>query len=87
MKALGIAATGMLAQQTNVDVIEAVLPLVDTPMTAGRGNNKLTADDAAREIISGIHKGMHEIYVGKAKWLPLLMRLAPNMVKKMMRRY
>ena len=72
---------------SNIDVIEAVLPLVDTPMTAGRGNNKLSADETARQIIDGIQKRRDEIYVGKAKWLPLLMRLAPGRVKKMLKGY
>jgi len=37
-----------------IDVIEAILPLVDTPMTHGRGTGKLSPDFAALAIIAGI---------------------------------
>lgn len=50
-----------------VAVIEAILPLVETPMTAGRGSGKMSARDAAEAITSGIKKGRAEIFVGKAK--------------------
>ena len=72
---------------TNVQVIEAIMPLVDTPMTAGRGSNKISPDEAARQIIKGLTQGRDEIYVGKAKVLPLLIRLSPALVKTIMRRY
>jgi uncharacterized oxidoreductase len=54
-------------------------------MTKGRGSGKITAEQAAQEIIKGIEKGKAEIYVGKAKWLPLLMRIAPGLMKKIMK--
>lgn len=73
--------------KTKVSVYEALMPLVDTPMTAGRGSNKLSADEAARQIINGITDDKHEIYVGKARLLPFLMRISPTLVKKIMRRY
>ena len=66
--------------------IEAILPLVDTPMTEGRGRGRISPEDAARQVISGMSKGESEIYVGMAKWLPLLLRLAPSLVKGMFRR-
>lgn len=76
-------------QLANADirVHEAILPLVDTPMTAGRGRNKLTADEAASGIIQGITRGVDEIYIGKARLLPMLMRLSPSLVKRILRKY
>ncbi|MCG7981793.1 MAG: SDR family NAD(P)-dependent oxidoreductase [Candidatus Thiodiazotropha lotti] len=71
---------------TPVISIEAILPLVDTPMTKGRGRGKISPDDAARQIINGMSTGKREIYVGIAKWLPLLLRLSPSLVKNMFRR-
>jgi len=71
----------------NVRVIETIMPLVDTPMTAGRGNGKISPNAAAQQIIEGVKKGQEEIYVGKAKLLPLLMRLSPVLVKGIMRKY
>jgi len=72
---------------TNIHLHEAFLPLIDTPMTAGRDSNKLSADEAARQIIKGISQGRKEIYIGKAKLLPPLLRMAPGIVKQILRRY
>ena len=59
-------------------VSEVVLPLVDTPMTAGRGTGKISADAAAAAILAGITARRDIIYVGKARLLPILARLAPG---------
>lgn len=67
---------------TTVAVIEAILPLVDTPMTEGRGTGELPAAEAADRIIAGIERDQAEIYVGKAKLIPLLMRVAPSLLRK-----
>lgn len=72
---------------TPVRVQEVILPLVDTPMTQGRGSNKISAEWAATQIIRGIERQRPEIYIGKAKLLPLLMRISPSTVKKIMRKY
>ncbi len=73
-------------EKTPVRVAEVILPLVDTPMTEGRGSGKITAEAAARDIIAGIEAGRDEIYIAKARLLPLLLRLAPRLVKNMMKR-
>lgn len=72
---------------TPVSVFEAIMPLVDTPMTAGRGKGKISGEEAARQIIEGINKNRAEIFVGKTKFLPLLMRISPSLVKNMMRKF
>ncbi len=72
-------------QDTAVDVIEAILPLVDTPMTAGRGSGKMRAEDAARAILVGVKRRDPEIYVGKARLIPLLMRVAPSLGRRILR--
>jgi uncharacterized oxidoreductase len=71
---------------TNIHVIEAIMPLVDTTMTAGRGSGKISPESAAQQIIHGINCNRSEIYVGKTKILPLLMRLLPSLVKRIMKR-
>lgn len=76
---------GQLAPH-GVHVVDVTLPLVDTPMTAGRGRNKLSATQAARQIFDGLASERHELYVGKARWLPLLMRLSPALVRRIMNR-
>jgi short-subunit dehydrogenase involved in D-alanine esterification of teichoic acids len=70
---------------TNVRVIEAILPLVDTPMTAGRGTGKLAADAAARAILAGIARGRDEIFVGKARLLRVLDAIVPAIPRKVLK--
>lgn len=74
-------------KESNVQVMEVLLPLVDTPMTAGRGRNKLSPENAASQIIQGIKSGKDEIYVGKARLLPLLMRISPSIAKNLLRKH
>lgn len=70
---------------TDIHVIEAVLPLVATPMTEGRGTGKIGADDAARAILDGIVRGRAEIHVGKARLLPILARVAPSFARRILK--
>lgn len=72
---------------TSVQVSEVILPLVDTPMTAGRGRGKISPVQAAKEIIQGIDKNRDEIYVGKARLLPVMMRNWPGLVRRILREY
>ena len=68
-----------------VAVIEAILPLVDTPMTAGRGSGKISPRDAAEAIIGGVDRREDEIFIGKARLIPLFARLAPALGRRIMR--
>jgi len=74
-------------EDTNVDVVQAFLPVVDTPMTLGRGSNKMPAKEASSKIITGIENGKAAIDVGKVKILRLLFTLAPPLARKLMRRF
>lgn len=69
-----------------IRVVEVVLPLVDTPMTADRGQGKITAERAAGDILQGLDRGADTIRIGKARLLPLVARLAPSLGRRMMRR-
>lgn len=68
-----------------VAVIEVVLPLVDTPMTAGRGRGKISADAAATAILSGLARDKPVIRVGAARALPVIAALAPWLGRRMLR--
>jgi uncharacterized oxidoreductase len=72
-------------EDRNIQVSEAILPLVDTPMTEGRGSGKMTAQVAAAAILKGAAQGRDEIYIGKAKLIPLFVRLAPSIGRKILR--
>ena len=65
-------------------VIEAILPLVDTDMTRGRGAGKIEAA-AARAIVGGIAADRAEIWIGKAKALRILRRIAPGLPERILR--
>lgn len=73
-------------QRPEVRFIEVVMPMVDTPMTAGRGSHKLTAIDAAYQTRKGIASGRKTVRVGKTRFLPILNRLAPGMLTRLMNR-
>ncbi|MEU3597263.1 SDR family NAD(P)-dependent oxidoreductase [Streptomyces sp. NPDC006798] len=62
-----------------IRVVDVVLPLVDTEMTAGRGRGKISPAETAGAIVDGIRRGRTEIRVGKAALLPVLMRVAPSL--------
>lgn len=66
-------------------VSEVVLPLVDTPMTEGRGTGKIGAAAAAQAILAGIAARRETIHVGKAKLIPMLSRLAPGLGRRILR--
>jgi uncharacterized oxidoreductase len=70
---------------TNVAVLEAFLPLVDTAMTAGRGKGKISAEAAADAILAGVAAGRAQIWVGNAKLVPVLARLAPALGRTVLR--
>jgi uncharacterized oxidoreductase len=47
-------------------------------MTAGRAPGKISAQQAAQEILDGLRADRAEIHVGKARAFLLLHRLAPR---------
>jgi len=72
-------------ENTNISVQQAILPLVDTAMTMGRGKNKLSTKTAARHIIRGIERNIPDHDIGKVKLLRLLLRLAPSFAHRMLK--
>lgn len=72
-------------QGTNVQLLEAFLPLVDTGMTAGRGSGKITAAVAADAILAGVRAGRHHTWIGKAALVPAFARFAPALGRAALR--
>ncbi|ACK73239.1 short-chain dehydrogenase/reductase SDR [Gloeothece citriformis PCC 7424] len=73
-------------QAPNIAVFEGILPLVDTPMTKGRGDGqKISPRQVAQEILSAMEKDQYEIYVGKVKLLMLMRRFLPHLADKILR--
>ncbi|WP_379546493.1 SDR family NAD(P)-dependent oxidoreductase [Qipengyuania sp. DSG2-2] len=77
---------GLRAQlnDTNIRVQQAFLPLVDTPMTTGRGSGKLSPQEVARQIIRGIERGTPDNDIGKARLLRVINRLSPSIANAIM---
>ncbi len=72
-------------EDSNIRVLHAIMPLVETSMTKGRGRGKITASRAAMQLINGMEKEIPEHDIGKVKLLRLLLRLAPGVARKIMR--
>lgn len=66
-------------ESTGVNVMDVLLPLVDTPMTEGRGSNKISPSIVADHIMRGLLKGESRLLVGKVKLLSVVKRISPAM--------
>ena len=73
-------------EETNISVQQAFLDLVETGMTLGRGENKMSAASAAQTILDGLEKGKLDHDIARVKLLRLLTRLAPSLVSKIMKK-
>ncbi|MFB9993350.1 SDR family oxidoreductase [Deinococcus oregonensis] len=71
----------------NPQIFEAVLPLVETDMTRGRGHPrfKLSAERVAADILSGLTRNRTEMHLGGVKALMVLQRLAPSLPARLLR--
>jgi uncharacterized oxidoreductase len=58
-------------KDTAIHVLEALPPVVDTQMTAGRANRKMPPE-CARQIIAAMERNADEASVGMVKLLQLV---------------
>lgn len=72
-------------EATAVKVFEVLPPLVDTPMTKGRGKNKMTPDQLVDEFIKNLSHNQLEMNIGKTKLLRFLKRLAPGLAYRVLK--
>jgi len=68
-----------------IRVVDVVTPLVKTPMTAGRHSGAMEVEDFVAKLLRGLAAGKDEVYVGKARLLPALLRLAPERARNALR--
>ncbi|MCP5144765.1 MAG: SDR family NAD(P)-dependent oxidoreductase [Gammaproteobacteria bacterium] len=73
-------------EQSNVRVMEVVPPVVDTAMTAGRGQGKLAPQAVADAVWQGYLADTPTIRVGKAGVAAALARWAPSVAERIIRR-
>lgn len=74
-------------KDTPICVIEALPPVVDTQMTAGRGGNKMQPDECARQIVSALEAGRDEANVGMTKLLRTVNSISPRLAERIMIRF
>jgi uncharacterized oxidoreductase len=72
-------------EATNIKVFEILPPLVETPMTEGRGKNKLTPEKLVVEFIKDFENNKYESYIGKSKLLKLMSRIFPKLADKILK--
>jgi len=76
-----------LLKDSNVHVIEALPPVVETNMTAGRTGKKMSAHDCAAEIVAGIRSGKSEVNAGMVKLLQMVNSISPALARRIMIRF
>ncbi len=67
----------------NISVTEVAPPVVDTPAVAHRNVAKMSAKDVAEQTLIAALKGAKEVYPGQARFLPLLLRIAPSFAENL----
>ncbi len=65
-------------ENTSIKVFEIIPPIVDTPMTTGRGQGKITPQQLVSEFMTSFAKNRYEVSIGKTKWLRLIQRITPK---------
>ncbi len=71
-------------KDTRVHVLEALPPVVETKMTAGRGNRKMAAQECARQIVVAMEQGADEANVGMVKLLQMVHSISPALARRIM---
>ena len=69
---------------TGVHVLEALPPVVETKLTAGRGSRKMAPEECARQIVSGIESDADEANVGMVKLLQVVHSISPALARSIM---
>ena len=74
-------------EETNVHVIEALPPVVETQMTAARSGNKMPPQECARQILHAIEHDRDEANVGMVRLLRVVESISPALARKVMIRF
>ncbi len=72
-------------ENTGVKLFEVVPPLVDTDMTQGRGEGKISPETLVEEFFAGFEKDRYEMNIGKTKILRKLHRLFPKLAENIIK--
>jgi uncharacterized oxidoreductase len=69
-----------------VEVIEVYPPSVDTEMMNGVQLDMISLEDFTRDLMRRLAKGDREIWIGQARYLPFMHRLAPGKTFRLVNR-
>ncbi|MDI9257910.1 SDR family oxidoreductase [Flavobacterium sedimenticola] len=72
-------------EHTTIKVFEIIPPLVDTPMTEGRGTDKISSKKLVEEFLKNFEKGKLESNIGKTKLLRFINRIAPKIAQSILK--
>ena len=73
-------------ENSNIEIKQVFLPLVDTAMTAGRGKGKLSSNSVANKIINCINSKRFNHDIGKVKLLRIINYFMPALAAQIMKR-
>lgn len=74
-------------RNAGVHVLEALPPVVDTKLTAGRGSGKMPPEECARQIVSAMEDDADEANVGMVKLLQLVHSISPALARRIMLKF
>lgn len=74
-------------KDSNVRVIEALPPVVETAMTTSRTGKKMSPEACAAEIVSAIENSRDEANVGMVKLLKIVHSISPSLAERIMIRF
>ncbi len=69
---------------TKIHVLEALPPVVETKMTAGRGSRKMPAAECARQFVVAMERNADEANVGMVKLLQVVHSFSPALARRIM---
>jgi short-subunit dehydrogenase involved in D-alanine esterification of teichoic acids len=85
VRAFSQALRYQLAEDTAIHVLEALPPMVDTAMTAGRSGRKLSPDDVADAILRALERDRDEVLIGRTRGFAALQRVLPGTAARIFR--
>ncbi len=72
-------------ENSSIKVFEIIPPLVETPMTAGRGSGKISAEQLTNEFIKAFERNKLEVSIGKVKLLRIVQRISPKIADNILK--
>ncbi|MEP2990786.1 MAG: SDR family NAD(P)-dependent oxidoreductase [Parasphingorhabdus sp.] len=69
-------------KDTNISVVEALPPVVDTQMNDGNPMKKMSPQECARQIIAAVERDQNEANIGSTKALRIVESISPALARK-----